>query len=278
MKKMNKSLIAVALIVGAGSANAALTTNSTTGANDMFLSVYDSVQGKTFNLDLNVTFAQLAANAGSALSAFAGAGFNLTSDANWQAFAAGITSPSSVKYLLADGSFADHSIVISGTTALNPNFDTTVLLDSAATAINVHANEINAGFGATGNSTLINDTPAFPYIGQFGHTLNGGVDANSVWAGWPYDPTVSLGTAAQLYLGGWSTALIDDGLGNLVDTPVFTTSDVHLLGNFNLNLAGNALSFTPAGVSAVPLPAAVWMFGAGLMGVLRANRRKSIQA
>jgi hypothetical protein len=28
----------------------------------------------------------------------------------------------------------------------------------------------------------------------------------------------------------------------------------------------------------VQLPAAVWMFGAGLMGVLRLNRRKAIQA
>ena len=41
------------------------------------------------------------------------------------------------------------------------------------------------------------------------------------------------------------------------------------------NLSGNALAFTPA-VTAVPLPAAVWLFGAGLMGVLRLNRRKSV--
>jgi hypothetical protein len=53
-------------------------------------------------------------------------------------------------------------------------------------------------------------------------------------------------------------------------------SDISLIGAFTL--AGNTLSYAPAAVSAVPLPAAVWMFGAGLMGVLRLNRRKSVQA
>ena len=42
-------------------------------------------------------------------------------------------------------------------------------------------------------------------------------------------------------------------------------------GMYNLNLAAGTLTY-----SAVPLPAAVWMFGAGLMGVLRFTRRKSM--
>jgi hypothetical protein len=54
-------------------------------------------------------------------------------------------------------------------------------------------------------------------------------------------------------------------------------SDINLIGAFNLGTNG-LLHYTPAAVSAVPLPAAVWMFGAGLMGVLRLNRRKSAQA
>jgi len=44
-------------------------------------------------------------------------------------------------------------------------------------------------------------------------------------------------------------------------------SDIVQLGQIKLSAAG---------LTAVPLPAAVWMFGAGLMGLLRLNRRKAV--
>jgi len=57
-------------------------------------------------------------------------------------------------------------------------------------------------------------------------------------------------------------------------TPVSTASAPFSI-IFNRGLA--EVEFENA-VSAVPLPAAVWMFGAGLMGMLHLNRRKSIAA
>ena len=42
MKKFNKTLIAAALMLGAGSANAALTNGSTTGTNEAYLVAFDA--------------------------------------------------------------------------------------------------------------------------------------------------------------------------------------------------------------------------------------------
>jgi len=50
-----------------------------------------------------------------------------------------------------------------------------------------------------------------------------------------------------------------------------TLNPVLAAQTWKLNAATGTLNY-----SAVPLPAAVWMFGAGLMGVLRLTRRKSM--
>ena len=271
MKKFTKTMLATALLVGAGAANATLVSTSTGTGNEMFLSVYDSVQAKTYNLDLNVTYGQIIADPSAALSALT-SGLTL-SDSSWTSFAAGITSNANVNYMLAVGDAADKSFISTGNTAITPLFDQTVTVDPAAIAISNHASEINTGL-AGGNSSLINDLPATPFIGQLNHTGN---PASALWGGWSQNPLAAYGgPATGLWLAGFHLTPLDDGLGNIVDTPVFTASDVTKLGS--LTFTGNTLTFTAAGQTAVPLPAAVWMFGAGLMGILRANRRKSIAA
>jgi len=47
------------------------------------------------------------------------------------------------------------------------------------------------------------------------------------------------------------------------------------LASWNFSVNGNGIGTLVYAPTAVPLPAAVWLFGAGLMGVLRATRRKS---
>jgi hypothetical protein len=54
------------------------------------------------------------------------------------------------------------------------------------------------------------------------------------------------------------------------------TQDNGVSYDYTLNIVGNAVSgLAPA---AVPLPAAVWMFGAGLMGLLGMAKRKGVSA
>ena len=70
------------------------------------------------------------------------------------------------------------------------------------------------------------------------------------------DFTTTLG---QLSLG------TDDGIGG---SPM--TTGPFAPGNFNYDFT----SLTVTGVSAVPVPAAVWLFGSGMLGLLCVSRRK----
>jgi hypothetical protein len=262
--KLTKTMMAIALLASAGGANAALVTDSNTGANEMFLAVWDPTAGKTFNLNTHVTFNQIVANGAAALSSI-----NLALDPLWSTFTSSITAPSSVKFILAVGDATAKSMAITsdlGIPATSYAIDTN-LVTPGANAINTHATEINMGLAPGANSSVILDQPD-NFTGQFDHSLNG-VPANSLWAGYPVDPTGTLGAATSFWFAGHHTRL--DARNRVID--VIDANDIKLLGSYNLSV--NGLTFTP---SAVPLPAAVWMFGAGLMGMLRAARRKSLAA
>ena len=51
------------------------------------------------------------------------------------------------------------------------------------------------------------------------------------------------------------------------------TARIYTVGTFTLDASGN-LSFASAGATSVPLPAAVWLFGSGLLGLAGVGRRK----
>jgi hypothetical protein len=290
MKPFNKTLIAAALIAATGAANAAGLVTSVGGGNELFLSVYDqgaaivdpstgatTYHGETYNLNLHVTFDQLKAGATTALAAFEGAGKSLSTDANWTGFTNFMSSnPGTVRYLVAADNYnlpqnSGSEIFVSGSTPLMPDtFNTPLKI--ADIAIDQHAAQIAAGAGAN-DSSMIADTGT-QKTGQFNEST--GVQASALWGGWgqgSFDPTQAYGTAVNFYQGGVSQVTAPGRGGGSID--VFTSSDVTNLGQFLLT--GNTLTFSAAGVSAVPLPAAVWMFGAGLMGLLRITRRKSVE-
>ena len=50
-------------------------------------------------------------------------------------------------------------------------------------------------------------------------------------------------------------------------------AQVHSMNSLNMNFSDNT-GLTSAGVSAVPVPAAVWLFGSGLLGMIAVARRK----
>jgi hypothetical protein len=283
MKKFTKTLVAAAMLASAGGANAALTVDSLTQGNDMFLAVYnpnavnaDGTLGLTYNLDLNITYAQVKADAAAAFASINSLLSNLTVDSNWTAFTGLITTPGTVQYALAVGAFdpingntVPEGGIVSGSTPLLPNpLDHTVTPVPLGTQINQHASFINLSLGS-GNSSLVKDIPATPFQGQFN---NGTLTASQSWAGWPHDMTAVYGQSTNLYLAETVIRTFVDDFGDTVTQQTFEPGDTILLGS--LRLAGNALTFG-SGVPAVPLPAAVWMFGAGLMGMLRASRRKA---
>jgi hypothetical protein len=279
MKHFTKTMVVTALLASAGAANAALVENmlSTDGSNELFLTVYnpnavnsDSTLGLTYNRDLNITYSQLKSNGAAALSTFTGAGASLASDSNWTSFANTITNASDVKYVLGVGDRGTHGVFLTGNAPIQALNDPTVLLDGLGDRISQHGAEIAVGLGDN-TSDLIKDIPETPFTGQFNHL---GLLANESWAGWPHDATGTYGNVLNLYQGGFHIGPFDDGFG-VVDRELFANSDVTKLGQFTL--AGNTLAFGPA-VTAVPLPAAAWLFGAGLVSMLRVARRKSVAA
>jgi len=269
MKQFNKTILAVALMAAAGSASAAIVQNNTS-ANEAFLVVYDSAYvngdstlGRTYNRDLGVSFAQLVA-AGSNMSLL---NTDLTGDANWTAFQSGMTG--SAQWGVVDGNLADHAAFVTGNIAPTANVDpTNLIFDAAALKINQHAGEINLGL--TGVSSLIKQQPDNGQ-GQADHA--GVLPFSTVWTGINtagYTALTAFGGNANFYKGSYQLDFVTDysgfGAETLLGTAVTTQADITKVGQLQLSAAG---------LTAVPLPAAVWLFGAGLMGMLRLNRRKA---
>ncbi len=278
MKQVNKTVLAVALLAAAGSASAALTNGSATGSNSAYLVAFDSAYvntdsslGRTYNLDLGVTYNGLKTaltngTLGSVLNK------DLTSDTNWTNFLSGANQANITYAVLAAGDKVDNrGIFLTGTQPVSlandpgttPASSTTIVYDAWIDAINTHAAEINTVPGAFGTSSLILGTdqaysgqadskPDYSALfgsGQAGQTTFGAMNANvDFWAG-----SIHYGTVVKRGV---------------------TTLNVPMMNQGDIVSAGQVV-LTPAGLTAVPLPAAVWLFGAGLMGMLRLNRRKT---
>jgi len=199
--------------------------------------------------------------------------YNLGADSNWTSFIAnldtantkfGIVVGNTIKslYTSATASVWDATtrIVSSGLTTTSGNVTTGANNDAIA------AGRINAGIAspqsaaniAVNVSKLVADT------------------ATSGTGQWQAS-TGSVNTLANLWGGytGANAAVAFNGVSSEANFFLTSSSVVKELGQWTLT--GNSLSFTTVPVPAsVPLPAAAWLFGAGLMGVLRLNRRKSM--
>jgi len=257
MKQFNKTLIAAALMVAAGSANASI-QNTQGGLNEAFMEAYSLNTGKTFAFDTGVTWNTLAANISN--SAFS-LSYDFTNDANWTSFLSGATL-STIKYVVAVGTTATGGGVMMTGAPIGVSPNGLLASLDASNFVEKQPTGINSGLvnnSALNVSKLILDTDASG-SGQY-------ADANHAWGGWDSDIQATYGQAT-----GFQKAVLDDV--NFVDIATTFAGSWKLAGN-SLTFAAPAVTPPPSGV---PLPAAVWLFGAGLMGVLRLNRRKSMAA
>src|SRR5579859_1400553 len=96
--------------------------------------------------------------------------------------------------------------------------------------------------------------------------------------GW--DPTTLLTNASNWYLNGPPTAISGTGSATLygVTSPGSTsTTPVTVTTLGTVTLGANGLTFS-ASSPPVPLPAAVWLLGSGLLGLVGIGRRKASAA
>jgi hypothetical protein len=249
MKNFNKTLLAAALLAaGTGAANAAIVYGDATGS-EAFLQVYDSSQKLTFDYDLGITLAQLKAGLASQT-------FDFSKDANWNTFHGANFNAATTQFAVADG----YKTTAYFTSNLNPPvFANTTLLLNAGNSIGSQAANININTISAGTSILVADT-ASAGTGQWATDAAGQNTPDTLWgASGNQQVAINYGATGNFFGAAFDLA-----------TKLPATTEI---GHFTLN--GSALTFAPGSVSAVPLPAAVWMFGAGLMGLLRLNRRKS---
>jgi len=280
MKQFNKTVLAITLFAAAGSASA-FTSGSTSGSNEAFLVAFDkgyvntdSSLGRTYNLDLGVTFNGLKSAGGGWVNLLTK---DLTGDANYTTFLTGAVASDISWGIYAAGDTiavggANNGIFVTGTTLTSgfasPTPRTTpagslTTWGTQITSITQHGGEITAGL--TGTSSVIKATDAAS-SGQANSTPT----YDSLWGGAfaGDNPTIAFNTNGNFYYGGTHTGTYQQRVGGT------TTSGVVLLAQSDIVQLGQ-VNLTPAGLTAVPLPAAVWMFGAGLMGLLRLNRRKA---
>ncbi|WP_445370766.1 hypothetical protein ACH518_15640 [Methylomonas sp. HW2-6] len=251
MNKFSKTLVAAALLAGAGAANASISVlGSTDATRELYFQAYDSVSKLTYSLDLGITLLDLVNNYSSETYTISR---DLSSDANWTAMTSVATyNPANVQYVLAVGRSSKLFITQKEGNPL-PAYDAPLTTSGVATVITNHAQEINVGLEnnpALNVSKLVSDTePA-----KTGQWASGGNLPDNIWG------TTGGSAAAVAY-------------GQKADFWYANRTDVTKAAGQWL-LSGNTLEYKVFPVSNVPLPGAVWMFGAGLMGLLRATRRK----
>ena len=252
MKQFNKTLIAAALMVAAGSANADISTLN--DASELYMSVYDTTSKNTYSLDTNLTLAELLANVSNTAYSYSK---DLSTDANWTSFTGGTFNAATTVYGLVVASYYNPDMLATSSAVGGlPISPTDSTLAGSVGAVQSHAGEINVGL--VGDSKVVNDGGTSS-TGQFN-------DFNTLFSS---QTTASVAAAYGSSVGFFHETAVYDAA---IDAPA------PVLQKFagEWKLAGNTLSFAAPAVSAVPLPAAVWMFGAGLMGMLRLNRRKSM--
>ena len=239
MKQFNKTLLATALMIAAGSANANISVFD--GNSELFMSVYDSSSKNTYSLNTGLTIDGF-------IAAKSYWSYDLSLDANWTSGflgAAGFNAATTT-YALAVASAVNPDVLL--TSSAVGGLVLTDLVDGLVSNIQIQAGQIN--YNLTGLSKVVNDG-GVANIGQFNQ----------------FDNAFGLQTGAQVAGAYGSTLAFFHGTNVVNAAGDALESHVEQFGSFTL--AGNTLTY-------VPLPAAAWLFGAGLLGMLRLNRRKSM--
>ena len=180
-----------------------------------------------------------------------------------------------------------------------PNFFHNVKITIRNDAIKVRKNNGSSDFVLNTSSGAIAGTHLM-------YALDGSFDSGGNFLGGTVSlsgrlPSIGITSNTDLFSAllpagnanvNWAPNLIGFNTSNIVCDPLLvaaigsctTNESVYLLldttfdGNFNAT-GGNAFKTTGKAVTTIPLPAAVWLFGSGLVGLIGvATRRRNAQA
>jgi hypothetical protein len=295
MTKFGKLALIVSAVLGSGAAGATTVGDITnTGGSDLFLVVFDSADGQAYVRDLGVSSTQ-ALSPTTALNGF-GTGSQFAPPYQAVAPTTNITSKLNVgpdatltAFLGLAGHATDTWAIFAGSQ------DTTT---TAGKTTNVEfttsTGDLSATLGAAaGNAATINTnlgTLQNAFGGLVASTLglgatsgNASAASSALYAGLTSPDMRSwAGNGAGAGSVQYAADIGLNGSSGLYGLAAYGTStskfeSVSNIGTVSLSSSG-ALSFSPVGGSTVPVPAAGWLFGSSLLGLVGVARRRRVAA
>lgn len=277
---MKLKVAAAAVLAGlAGSASAAvLNTGTTLGVpGDVVLVAVDNTAGtnfeKTFVASLGITYAQLVNHT------LTSASWNFLTDANYSTAFSGFQGHD-LTYYITGGYALDNNNL--------SNFDPTGVI-APFTDSTVYGGVISAQNGAalTNTFTAVGNYSGSGVVQAVQNVVSDNINAvgqNGISAavaptagqGSLYSQTVNFGQSISLTLANHlnTGAGVNGSLYFLTtNDPTDTTGTTTSLGTLSFNSSTGVLSF--GGTTPVPIPAAVWLFGSAIAGMLGFARRRS---
>jgi hypothetical protein len=281
MKTVTKLVMgAAALVATVGAAHAAQTTNPSTGASNLVFFVNDSSAHSTYSIVLSEGVGSAAnsyfTNADAVSSSTQGSLNTIDGDAN---FSLNLTGNTALQTFMSSATSAGDTLdwgilggaYTGGTASARETAGAVQIVATAATT---------ATIVSVGESAVDGAVPT---------DING--DVNKISA---KTPDAFGGTAAGIFgttasLGGTNLTLYASGV-DMGHTAIGSSYGLYGLstngGSNGTNIAyslgqvsfdGSTLSFT-GNVLPTPLPAAAWLFGSGLLGLLGIGRRRDVKA
>lgn len=257
-----KILAAAVVMAVSGAAHAAISTDnfaggstlgSGTGVGELFLSIYDPGRSLSMVLDLNLTANSFRNNNAALINTFS------VTDATLQSFIAGSSNQSLMRWnlgALSNAGFGPNN----GALSTHGNAGATIDANEAV----YDGNALTIGMANL--EAYVNQHPTTMVVassgGPAGHT-------GSYWGG-------TMGGALR-----YDNQHIGFAGGELMSFMALGQTDVSDLGGapYITAFSGGQWVLDPtlgrvSYVSAVPIPAAVWLFGSGLIGLVGISRRK----